>query len=56
MRDFPTHLFGGKGEQLSGVEYDRRVREMDAAFQAAMWEAFQRGEFPPSAYPAREAA
>lgn len=46
MRDQPTHYFYEKGEQLSGVEYDRAVREMDANFQAALKAAFARGEFP----------
>lgn len=50
MRDQPTHYFGEKGKQLSGVEYDRAIREMDAAFQGALADAWARGDFPPEAY------
>lgn len=49
-RSWTTHHFGESDligrESLSGVEYDRMVREMDANFQAALRAAFQRGEFP----------
>lgn len=42
-----THYFGNPDrESLSGIEYDRWIREQDANFQAALRAAFERGEFP----------
>lgn len=47
--------------QLSGIEYERRIREQDEDFQQALREAFWRGEFPGGspvylALPTRDAA
>ena len=55
----PSLLFADK--ELSGIEYERAVRQMDANFQDALREAFWRGEFPGAGpvyltLPTREAA
>lgn len=49
----PSALWGER--ELSGVEYDRYVREQDAAFIRHLSEAYARGEFPAECYPSKAA-